>query len=212
MQKAIAIAGIHTDIGKTVVAAIVTEALQADYWKPVQAGSLENSDSMTVKKLLFNTQSVVHPEAVQLQMAASPHTAARHENRTIDFREFVLPQTDHTLIVETAGGLFSPIDEQGTMADFLQVKGLPALLVTRHYLGSINHTLLCVEAMKHRGIPLLGLIVSGDADEHSESFIRKYADIQSIFHTGELKDVNKATIQEVAILMKPWLQNLLYNG
>ncbi|PZF72801.1 dethiobiotin synthase [Taibaiella soli] len=212
MQKAIAIAGIHTDIGKTVVAAIVTEALQADYWKPVQAGSLDNSDSITVKRLLSNTRSIVHPEAVQLQMAASPHTAARHENRTIDYRDFLLPQTNNTLVIETAGGLFSPIDENGTMADFLQHQQLPALLVTRHYLGSINHTLLCIEAMKHRGIPLLGLIVSGNPDENSESFIRNYAGIDAIYHTGELTTVNKETIHEVATKMKPWIQNLLNNG
>jgi len=211
MQKAIAIAGIHTDIGKTVVAAIVTEALRADYWKPVQSGSLDNSDSMTIKNLLSNTQSVVHPEAVQLQLAASPHKAARHENRIVDFREFELPQSNQTLIVETAGGLFSPIDENGTMADFLQRQQLPALLVTRHYLGSINHTLLCIEAMKQRGIPLLGLIVSGEPDEHSERFIRNYTGTSSVFHTGELKVINKTTIHEVAARMRPWLQNLLYN-
>lgn len=212
MQKAIAIAGIHTDIGKTVVAAIVTEALQADYWKPVQAGSLDNSDSMTVKSLLSNTQSMIHPEAVQLQMAASPHAAARHENREIDFREFTLPQTNNTLVIETAGGLFSPIDENGTMADFLQQQKLPALLVTRHYLGSINHTLLCMEAMKHRGIPLLGVIVSGEPDENSESFIRKYSGVTEVFHTGELNEVNPQTIHEVAAKMKPWIQNVLNNG
>ncbi|XZF13083.1 dethiobiotin synthase [Chitinophagaceae bacterium MMS25-I14] len=213
MPAAIAIAGIHTGIGKTIAAAIITEALQADYWKPVQAGNLEDSDSITVGNLLTNETSVLHPEAVRLQMPASPHTAARHEGVVLDHHSFQLPQTENTLIVETAGGLFSPIDEKSTMADFISYNALPVILVTRHYLGSINHTLLCLEALQQRGIKVLGLLVSGTEDAASESFILNYYEKGlTIAHTGEIEKIDMENIRTAAGNIRPWLQKIIQHG
>jgi dethiobiotin synthetase len=212
MQNAIAIAGIHTDIGKTIVAAVITEALGADYWKPVQAGNLEHSDSITVAKLLSNTQSKIHPEAARLNMPASPHTAARAEGKTLDHTTFTLPQTENILVVETAGGLHSPIDERSTMADFITYNNLPVFLVTRHYLGSINHTLLCLEVLRTRGIQNLGIIVNGHPDEASEDFIRQFAPDIPVAHIPEMEMVDATHIKAAAEKIKPWLQQIVQHG
>lgn len=203
MQR-IAIAGTHTDIGKTIVAAVLAEALGADYWKPVQAGVLDNSDTMTVRSLV-SENVFTHPEAVRLQMPASPHTAAAHDGITIDFTQFSWPETTKTLLVETAGGLLSPMNDHSTMADFISHYHMPAFLVTRHYLGSINHTLLCMEVMKQRDIGLLALIVSGDRHESSERFIRSYTGVNNILHVPQLEGVSKEAAKAAAMLLKEQL-------
>lgn len=212
MEKAIAIAGIHTDIGKTIISAIVTEALEADYWKPVQAGNLEGSDSIVVAKLLSNTTSKIHPEAVRLLMAASPHTAARAEGITLDHKQLSLPGTNNTLIVETAGGLHSPIDEHSTMADFISHTQLPVLLVVRHYLGSINHTLLCLEVLRFRGIKTLGIIISGTRNDASEDFIQQFAKDIPLYAVDELETIDKVSIKTAAEKIKPWLKKITQHG
>jgi dethiobiotin synthetase len=206
MQR-IAIAGIHTDAGKTIVAAVLAEALGADYWKPVQAGGLDNSDTMVVRSLV-SEHITIHPEALRLQMAASPHTAAAQEGITIDYTQFAWPGTNNTLLVETAGGLLSPMSNDSTMADFISHYKMPAFLVTRHYLGSINHTLLCVEVMKQRGIQLLGMIVSGDRHEPSESFIRSYTGINNILHVPQLAQVSRAAATAAAIDLRSQLSGI----
>lgn len=207
MQR-IAIAGTHTDIGKTIVAAVLAEALGADYWKPVQAGGLDNTDTMVVRSLVPE-HITVHPEAQRLQMAASPHTAAAHEGITIDHTRFTWPQTNNTLLVETAGGLLSPMGNDSTMADFISHYAMPAFLVTKHYLGSINHTLLCLEVMKQRGIPLLGLIVSGEQHEPSESFIRQYTGTDKIYYVPQLSPVSRASAAIAATDLKAQLSGIL---
>lgn len=204
-SKSIAIAGIHTDIGKTIVSALLCQALEADYWKPVQAGSLEHSDRMQVQHLLDNPVSKVYPEAIQLQLAASPHKAAAAEQHFFDFRAFTFPVTDNLLLVETAGGLLSPMDGQNTMADFIGYFEMPVLLVTRNYLGSINHTLLCLEVMRQRGMNLLGLIVNGTRDSATEDFIKAYSGVSPVFYTNELKELDKATVKAEATLLRQQL-------
>lgn len=203
MQR-IAIAGTHTDIGKTIVAAVLAEALGAGYWKPVQAGSLDHTDTMTVRSLVSEHINV-YPEFLRLQMAASPHTAAAHEGITIDHTQFTWPETDNTLLVETAGGLLSPMSDQHTMADFISYYNMPAFLVTKHYLGSINHTLLCLEVMKQRGIQLAGLIVSGDRHKPSESFVRSYTGVNTLLHVPQLAQLSKETVKKAANYLKEQL-------
>lgn len=207
MQR-IAIAGTHTDIGKTVTAAVLAEALVADYWKPVQAGSLDNTDTMLVRSLV-SENITIHPEFIRLQMAASPHTAAAHEDIVIDHTQFSWPETNNTLLVETAGGLLSPMSDHHTMADFISYYNMPAFLVTKHYLGSINHTLLCIEVMKQRGIQLLGLIVSGDIHEPSENFIRSYAGVQNIFYVPQLAQLSKEHVKAAAEKLKEQLSGVV---
>lgn len=205
MSRKISILGIHTDIGKTVTSAVMTEALQADYWKPVQAGDLNNSDSIKIKKWISNPKSIVHEEAIRLQMAASPHTAAKQENKQYNFKEFTVPLTSNILLIETAGGIFSPVDDQHTMLDMAEYFQWQTVLVTKNYLGSINHTLLCLEAIKRRNIAILALIVNGERNESSEAFIRNYADIKHVIHVPELKEINQATIRQAAAgFQKQW--------
>ncbi|EJF09252.1 dethiobiotin synthase [Pontibacter sp. BAB1700] len=168
------VTGIGTDVGKTVAAAILTEALQADYWKPVQAGGLDFTDTDTVKSLISNEKSVFHPEAYRLKMAASPHKAAAAEGIEIDVHGLELPETQNNLIVEGAGGLMVPLNKRYLVLDLVQQLGLEVILVSRNYLGSINHTLLTAEVLRYRKVPVAGIIFNGEENQTSEDFIIKY--------------------------------------
>ncbi len=174
------VTGIGTDVGKTFAAAILTEALQADYWKPVQAGALDFTDTDTVRSLVSNTHSTFHPEAYRLKMAASPHRAAAAENIEIDLKSFRLPETDNNLIVEGAGGLMVPLNKRSLVLDLVQQLGLEVVLVSRNYLGSINHTLLTAEVLRYRKIKVAGLIFNGDESATSEDFIIKYTGLNRL--------------------------------
>lgn len=205
-MKAIAIAGIHTGIGKTVASAVIAEALGADYWKPVQAGDLDNSDTITIAKLLANGMARVHPEAVQLSQPMSPHAAANIDNVTVDYKSFVFPTTEKILIIETAGGVHSPINDTDTMADFISHYNLPTILISNNYLGSINHTLMSVEVMKARGINLLGIIINGDRNNDSESFIEQYTKLPIIAHIPWHEELKYEHITQQALIIQSALR------
>jgi dethiobiotin synthetase len=201
-MKAIAIAGIHTGIGKTIVSAVIAEALAADYWKPVQAGELDNSDTIIVSQLISNGLSRVHTEAVQLTQPISPHAAANIDNISIDYKNFTFPQTDKILIIETAGGLHSPMNHEATMVDFITHYQLPVILVSNNYLGSINHTLMSVEVMKARGINLLGIIINGDRNNDSETFIEQYSKLPIIAHIPQFEELTHENITQQALIIQ----------
>jgi dethiobiotin synthetase len=135
MNNCIAISGIHTGIGKTIVSAVLTQALSAHYWKPVQAG-IEERDASLVRQLITDGETRVHEEAVVLTQPLSPHTAAAIDGVEIDFTSFAWPDTNQQLLVETAGGLLSPMSATTTMADFIAHYNLPTVLVSQNYLGS----------------------------------------------------------------------------
>lgn len=196
-NNTIAILGIHTGIGKTIVSAVLTEALQAHYWKPVQAG-IEDRDMTTVQSLITDGATRVHPEAVLLRTPASPHTAAAIEGVTIDFQEFSWPITSAALLVETAGGVLSPMTDTATMADFVTHYQLPVILVSQNYLGSINHTLTAIETLKNRNIAILGIVMSGDTDTSSESFINSYTNIPIIARIPHITPLTAAQVQQIA--------------
>ncbi len=211
MNKAIAIAGIHTGIGKTIASAIVAEALDADYWKPVQAG-LEERDSDALRNWLSNGPARVHPEAVALREPLSPHAAAAIDGVTIDHTAFAWPKTDRLLIVETAGGLLSPMSATATMADFIQYYQLPTLLVAQNYLGSINHTLLTIEVLRSRGIQLLGIVMNGATNNASESFIEQYGQTPIVARIPQLPLTNNQSIVQCANDIKPFITAALRNA
>ena len=150
----IIIAGIHTGIGKTICSAVICQALGYDYWKPVQAGDLENSDSLFIKKNVSNSNCIVHSETYRLPISASPHFAAQESGVTIKPEDFVLPGTDNSLMVETAGGIMSPLAKDFLNIDLVMELNLPVVIVSNNYLGSINHTLLTVAALQQRHIPI----------------------------------------------------------
>ncbi len=155
------VTGIGTGVGKTVVSAILTQALGADYWKPIQAGDLESSDTRRVRDLVTDARSRFHVEAWRLARAESPHAAARAEGKEIILESLVPPATTNSLVIEGAGGLLVPINARQLMVDALPLFEAEIVLVSRHYLGSINHTLLTLEALARRSIPVAGLVLNG---------------------------------------------------
>lgn len=166
------ITGISTDVGKTVASAIITEALEADYWKPVQAGDLENSDSHKIKSYVSNEKTKIHSNSYALNTPASPHLAAEIDGITINISSIKEPKTKNHLVIEGAGGIFVPLNKEHTIADLIQ-PDYKIIVVSRHYLGSINHTLLTIEALQNRNITIGGIIFSGDENKSSEEIILK---------------------------------------
>ena len=196
MQK-IVITGIGTDVGKTVVSAIVAEYFKASYWKPVQSGDLENSDSLKVKRLTENV--TVLEEKYKLTEPLSPHESARIDNVTIDINNFSIPEVNTNLIIEGAGGLMVPFNYDGDVyLDLFEKWNLPVIVVSRNYLGSINHTLLTVNALKQRNIPILGIIFSGESNQASEKVILAATKINCLARIPEATELNKDFILEQA--------------
>jgi dethiobiotin synthetase len=164
------ITGIGTDVGKTITSAIITQSLEADYWKPIQAGDLDNSDSHKIQRYIANDQTVIHENSYKLNTPASPHLAAKIDGITIDLKQIIEPKTENHLIIEGAGGLLVPLNDNDCIIDLIQ-KDYKIILVSRHYLGSINHTLLSFEALKSRNLKVAGIIFSGDENQASEEII-----------------------------------------
>lgn len=171
------ITGIGTEVGKTVVSAIITEALEADYWKPVQAGDLANSDTHKVERLISNQKSVFHPNAFALKTPMSPHAAAEIDGVKITSAKITRPETSNDLIIEGAGGIFVPINKKETILDLILPED-KIIVVSRHYLGSINHTLLTLEALKSRGLKRFGIIFNGDKNESTEEVILEMSGVR----------------------------------
>lgn len=174
MTNSIILTGIGTDVGKTVVSAILCKAFQLDYWKPIQTGGIEMRDADTVANLL-NQNLRIFPERYLLQAPLSPHEAANKEGVSISLTDFTIPQEDN-LLIEGAGGLMVPINNQGDLLiDLFQKMKIPVVLVVRHYLGAINHTLLSLEALKQRKMPLKGIVFVGEDEFGAEEIITKIA-------------------------------------
>ena len=174
-MRKIFITGIGTGVGKTVVSAVLVQALKADYWKPIQTGMEFGSDTDRVKKLAINDHSVFHPEAYSFKAPIAPHASALAENTHVDFENINLPETNNTLIIEGAGGLLVPLNEKYFIIDLIQKFDTETVLVVQNYLGSINHTLLSIEALKNRSINILGIIVSGIENTESEKIILQHS-------------------------------------
>lgn len=198
MTKRYFVTGIGTEIGKTVVSAILVKALQADYWKPVQSGDLDHTDTDKVQLWSGMGSERIHPETYRLQRPMSPHASAAAEGVTIRMEEFHLPDTSNNLIVEGAGGLMVPLNEKENMIDLIACLDIPVVLVSRNYLGSINHTLLSVEALQRRNIPIAGLVFNGASVPTTESVICKMTGLEPWFRVPELPEVNAERIANLA--------------
>jgi dethiobiotin synthetase len=171
------ITGIGTDVGKTVASAICVQALEADYWKPIQAGDLDNSDSKKIQSLISchtersrSVKSQIHKNAYQLNTPASPHYATQLDGIAIDLKKIIEPETNNHLVIEGAGGILVPLNNNDCIIDLIQ-PDYKVIIVSRHYLGSINHTLLTFEALKNRNIGVAGIIFSGDENKATEDII-----------------------------------------
>jgi dethiobiotin synthetase len=195
--RPIFITGIGTGVGKTIVSAILVQNLKADYWKPIQSGDLDNSDTALVRSLVSNKLSTFHPEAYRLTQPFSPHKSAALDGIYIDPEKIILPETENQLIIEGAGGLMVPINDQFLMIDLIKKLDAEVVLVSKNYLGSINHTLMSCGIMKNNGIKLSRLIFSGEQDHDSESIIRKYLQIESM-HIPYFDELNSESVSSFA--------------
>ena len=202
-MKHLVVAGIGTEIGKTFISAIITEALQADYWKPVQAGSPLDSDF--VRQHISNTRTVCHPEGYLLQLPMSPHASAEAEGFHLDLHKLSVPETTNHLVIELAGGLMVPLNSGQLNTDLIKMWNLPVILVSRNYLGSINHTLLSVAALRQLGAEIAGIIFNGETNAASEDFILNYTGLRCIAKITEQSKINKETIRVLADQLKPAL-------
>ncbi|WP_424492512.1 dethiobiotin synthase [Salinimicrobium sp. GXAS 041] len=197
MKERFFITGIGTEVGKTIASAIVTEALEADYWKPIQAGDLENSDTHKVKNLISNDKTVFHPNSFALKTPMSPHAAAEIDGVKITSEAIKEPKTSKNLVIEGAGGLLVPISDHEIILDLIKPEH-KVIVVSRHYLGSINHTLLTIEALKNRGLQCFGIIFSGNENPSTESIIRKMSGVPVIGRISEEKEFTQETIRNYA--------------
>jgi dethiobiotin synthetase len=176
-MKPIFITGIGTDVGKTLVSAIVTEALQADYWKPIQAGFDQGTDANYVRSMLSNAQSRIVPEVYMLRMPASPHIAAREEKMTIQKEQILsafgqLPDDNGYLVIEGAGGLLVPLAYDYFVADLIRDLDARVVIVSRNYLGSINHSLLTAKVLKDMGADVAGWIFNDQYLQYEEEIVQ----------------------------------------
>jgi dethiobiotin synthetase len=194
------VTAIGTDSGKTLVSAILCEALQADYWKPVQAGLPRDTD--TVKKLVSNNKSIFHREQYLLKTPASPHAAAKAEQGHIELSTFKLPHTGNPLIIEGAGGCLVPLNDDDLMTDLMALFQAPLILVSNHYLGSINHTLLTIEALKKRNLLIEGVIFNGETNDESERIILRHARLKCLLRVAKEPVINSDIVKKYAALLK----------
>ncbi|SDR83958.1 dethiobiotin synthase [Christiangramia echinicola] len=197
MPKRYFITGIGTEVGKTIISAIVTEALEADYWKPIQAGDLENSDTHKVQKLVKNDKTIFHENAYALNTPMSPHASAEVDGIKLQVKNIKAPHVKKDLVVEGAGGLLVPLNEKETIIDLIKKEDI-VVLVSRHYLGSINHTLLSIEALKSRGLQRIGIIFSGEEHPTTENIIKKIGEVQVIGRVDEEPYFDENVVLEYA--------------
>jgi dethiobiotin synthetase len=199
------ITGISTDVGKTIASSIIVEALEADYWKPIQAGDLDNSDSHKIKNYISNDKTVIHENSYKLNTPASPHLAAELDGVIIDLKQIATPKTKNHLVIEGAGGIFVPLNNNDCVIDLIR-DDYKVIVVSRHYLGSINHTLLTIEALKNRKIKIAGIIFSGYENKSSESIILNKTGVKCIGRIEQEPYFDKNVIREYADLFR---ENLL---
>lgn len=209
-MKPIFITGTGTDVGKTLVAAIVTEALHADYWKPVQAGYDDGTDSLLIEQYISNTVSVIHPELYRLKMPASPHLSAPAEQKEIKLNKIIshVPKTKNRLLIEGAGGLMVPLNKKDLMIDLIKKLKARVIIVSKNELGSINHSLLTAAVLKKEKIDVLGWIFTEEYQRYEEE-IAEWSGFPLIARVKHLENISKETINEEAIKMRPLLKKFV---
>ena len=196
------VTAIGTDSGKTLVSAILTEALSADYWKPVQAGLPADTD--TVKELVSNSTTVFHPEAFRLNTPASPHAAAKIDRVDVTVAGVGSVSTSNDLVMEGAGGLMVPLNDSEFVIDIARQPDTEVVLVSNLYLGSINHTLLTVDYLKKHNFKVKGIIFNGEENEESERIIELHSGYRVLLHLPKLGMINKN-------IVRYWADELLLN-
>jgi len=198
------VTGIGTDVGKTIVSAILTEALEADYWKPVQAGELATGDAHTIANLISNLKTTIHPNSYALKTPMSPHAAAAIDGVKIDLSKIKVPETKNSLVTEGAGGLLVPLNDVDTILDLIQPDD-KVIVVSRHYLGSINHTLMTIQLLQQKGFDV-ALIFNGEENKTSESIIQKMTGVSVLGRIDEEPYFDKNVVKEYAEVFRNKLE------
>lgn len=202
------ITGISTDVGKTLVSAIFIKALKADYWKPIQSGNLDFTDAHTVAHLIGDQNTTVFPHAYALNAPMSPHAAADLENKKIKIQDIIRPKTQNHLVIEGSGGLLVPLNKKHTIIDLIN-KDDAVILVSRNYLGSINHTLLSIEALKGRGFSKIALVFNGKENKSTEEIICEKGQLPSLGRVDQYKSIDAKIIGIYAQKFKPIIRSFL---
>ena len=197
-QKILFITGIGTEVGKTICSAILTKYFNADYWKPIQSGDLDFSDSMKIKNWV-GENAVIHPEIYRLKLAVSPHQSAAEEGVTININDFTLPETQNNLIIEGAGGLMVPLSDSDFMIDLIEKLNIPVALVIRNYLGCINHSLLSMMVLNQKQITLKYVILNGNFPADTERVICKNVPQETeIIRIPDIENLTKENLESIA--------------
>ena len=208
-MKPIFVTGIGTGIGKTLVSAILVEALKADYWKPIQAGYANGTDLDLVSGLVSNTQSVFHPETYRLKLAASPHIAARKEGQQINLALICeqfnqVSRSGVRMVIEGAGGLLVPLNNKEFVIDLIENLGALVILVSRNYLGSINHSLLSAKVCTNYGLDVAGWIFNDQYLDYEDEIV-KWSGYKKLGTVPKAQQVNRAFVKEQAERLKQTL-------
>ena len=198
MKKKYFVTGIDTDSGKTIASAILVEALKADYWKAVQAGEPTDSDFMRN----IHMKTIVHSEGLFLKHPMSPHASADLENRDISLEDLKLPQTNNNLIIEGAGGIMVPVNDKELIIDVAKKFDLEVILVSRNYLGSINHTLLSIDYLKRNNYNIKGIIFNGESNPSSEQYILNHSGLKCLFRIAQIPSIDTKSIKKIASTVK----------
>jgi dethiobiotin synthase len=191
------VTGTDTNVGKTVIAAWLVAQLGARYWKPVQAGNHPETDAEIVRRLTGVEADRILPEAYLLDEPIAPHEAARRAGIAIEMHKLELPPGDRPIVVEGAGGLMVPLTENAFVIDLARELELPIVLVARSTLGTINHTLLSIEAIRRRGLPLAGVVVNGPETPHNRAAIERYGQVEIIAEVPWLDQVTPETLRAI---------------
>lgn len=198
-MRKIFVTGIGTDVGKTVVCAILAEALHADYWKPIQTGTYYGTDSEKIRKYVSNTKTFIHPETYCLKHYMSPHAAAEMEGVNIELAKIELPETDNTLIIEGAGGLMVPLNHRKELIiDLIKKLDAETVVVIQNYMGSINHSLLTLEVLRQRSMKVTGVIINGPPHQLSHDIILEYSGLRLLGKVGKENVMDKSVISRYA--------------
>jgi dethiobiotin synthetase len=196
VSRRIVVTGTDTDVGKTVFAAGLAGALGSSYWKPIQAGLEDGTDTGRVARLSGLSEAKLLPEAYRLRTPCSPHRAAEIDGIEIDFERLTPPVVEGRLVIEGAGGALVPVTREVLFADLFARWGIPVVLVARTGLGTINHSLLSIEALRARGVPLLGIAFIGDAQEDSEATISEIGKVRRLGRLPRLDPLDRTSLSQ----------------
>lgn len=202
------VTGTDTNVGKTLVSALLCRALDAGYWKPVQSGTIDGTDRETVRELTGLPNNYFYSESYSLTQPLSPHAAAAIDGVNIVLSEIRLPDfKQKAVVVEGAGGVFVPLNESSFVIDLIQQLSLPTIVVARSGLGTINHSVLTLNALRAAGIEVLGVITNGEKNPGNKSAIEQYGKTKVLFHVDPISEVTTSSITKIS----EHLRNELYN-